>query len=286
MSATPSSAPSIEANQGPGLRQWIKIVVYTLLLVNWGFYIYDDWTIARHTLHEGSTWLDISSAFAVSIDEMAWFILLFLFELETYALPDESFTRRRVMAMHSVRLICYLFLAHTVFAYANAGLDLQDAKRVSPDNGLCHFVDEGLSYGNNLDYTELDALNCQSLSADSDFFLIEDGEVVTDTNGLRIENELVWIDLAEACVWLLILFIIEIIVRLQERDITRGRLMTSLKSAKVVLYSLLWGAAAYWIYRGHYIYAWDEALWILGFMAIGMNLKEWRQEIEEEAAAQ
>jgi hypothetical protein len=53
-----------------------------------------------------------------------------------------------------------------------------------------------------------------------------------------------------------------------------------------VQYSLLWGAAAYWIYRGHYIYAWDEALWILGFMAIGMNLKEWRQEIEEEAAAQ
>jgi hypothetical protein len=33
---------------------------------------------------------------------------------------------------------------------------------------------------------------------------------------------------------------------------------------------------------GHWIFAWDEALWILGFMAIGMNLSEWRKEIDEE----
>ena len=61
--------------------QLIKLVVYTLLLVNFGFYIIDDWSIAQHTLGPGSTFWDWTGAYAVSIDESAWFFLLFLFEL-------------------------------------------------------------------------------------------------------------------------------------------------------------------------------------------------------------
>ena len=41
----------------------------------------------------------------------------------------------------------------------------------------------------------------------------------------------------------------------------------------------LWGAAAYWIYRGHYRYAYDEALWILGFFAIERNISDWKSDI-------
>jgi hypothetical protein len=50
-----------------------------------------------------------------------------------------------------------------------------------------------------------------------------------------------------------------------------------------VLYGILWCLAAYWAYRGHWIFAWDEALWILGFMAIGMNLSDWQEEIAQSA---
>ena len=268
------------------MRQWIKITVYSLLLVNWGFYIYDDWSIARHTLHEGSTFLDITSAFTVSIDELAWFVLLFLFELETYVLDDDQFTRTRLRLMHGIRLVCYVFLAHTVFAYTTAGLDLANkAEHIPETSRLCELAGQGISYGHNLDYTELEADNCEGLTTENDFYLIEEGAVVTDATGLQIEKELVWIDVAEAVVWLLILFIIEAVVRLQDRQITRGPLMKTLKVSKFLLYGLLWCAAVYWIYRGHYIYAWDEALWILGFVAIGMNLKEWRKEIEEEEEA-
>lgn len=269
----------------PNFRQWIKLTVYTLLLANFAFYIYDDWQMARHTLNDASTWLDWTAAFAASIDELAWFALLFLFELETYALPDESFTRKRVMLMHSIRLVCYLFLAHTLYAYATATVDLGDAVHKGPLDNLCELVDQDLSFGYNLHYTELDDTNCAGLSSGQDFYLIDEGLVVTDADGLRIEKQLAWLDLAEASTWLLILFIIETIVRMQERGITRGHLRSSLKGLKVALYAILWGAAAYWIYRGHYIYAWDEALWILGFMAIDMNVSQWRKEIEDEATA-
>jgi hypothetical protein len=44
---------------------------------------------------------------------------------------------------------------------------------------------------------------------------------------------------------------------------------------------LLWAAAGYWIYRGHYMFAWDEFVWIAGFVAIEMNIVEWRNEIND-----
>ena len=111
-----SSKASEHGSQPPkDIRQWIKLTVYSLLLANFAFYIHDDWTIAQHTLNESSSLLDWTSAFTASIDEFAWFVLLFLFELETYALPDESFTRARVILMHSVRgsMLC-VFSAHII----------------------------------------------------------------------------------------------------------------------------------------------------------------------------
>ncbi len=276
---TPSSASSGSRHR---LRQWTKAIVYGLLLVNFGFYIADDWRIAAHTVHDGWTVLDWTAAFVTSIDEAAWFVLLFLFELETYLLSDEAFTRFRVALMHGIRLICYVFLAHTLFAYGNAALDLVGVSAEEGVTDLCQLVDGDVSFGSNIEYTVLDPDNCQTLSRDDRFYLIEQGSVVTDSRGLQIERELVWIDFFEAATWLLILLLIELVVRLQDRGVSSGPLIRTAINGKAVLYGLLWGAAAYWIYRGHYMYAWDEALWILGFMAIDGNLSEWRAEIEEE----
>ncbi len=273
---------SSHSRDGLGLRQWIKIVVYSLLLANFGFYIYDDWQIARHTLNAASTILDWAAAYAASIDELAWFTLLFLFELETYVLEDDSFTRGRVRLMHATRVVCYLFLAHTLYAYATATVDLNAAVPAEGVTSLCELVGQDISYAYNLDYSDIDNANCTGLSSATNFHLIEDGLVITDSQGLAIEKQLAWLDLMEACTWLLILFSIEALVRLQERGVTRSTMTTVLKAGKIFLYCLLWGAAAYWIYRGHYVYAWDEALWILGFVAIGMNLSEWKKEIEQE----
>ena len=282
MSSITHSAQSEAPVTRHRLRQWTKAVVYGLLLINFGFYIIDDWAIADHTVHDGWTWLDWTAAFVTSIDLAAWFILLFLFELETYLLSDEAFTPGRVRLMHGIRLVCYVFLAHTLYAYGNAALDLNDASRAEGVTDLCQLADGELSFGSNLDYAVIDKDNCRELSSDNRFYMIEQGSVVTDSTGMQIERQLVWIDFFEAATWLVILLLIELTVRLQDRGISSGPLLWVATRGKFALYGLLWGAAAYWIYRGHWMYAWDEALWILGFMAIDGNLSEWREEMEQE----
>ncbi len=68
------------------IQQIIKWSVYSLLIVNFLFYIAEDWGRARHTITAVSTFLDWTSEFATSIDELGWFLLLFMFELETYVI--------------------------------------------------------------------------------------------------------------------------------------------------------------------------------------------------------
>ena len=72
------------------IQQAVKWTVYILLIINFVFYIFEDWNRAIHVLHAGSTILDWTEEFATSIDESAWFMLLFMFELETYVLGDKD----------------------------------------------------------------------------------------------------------------------------------------------------------------------------------------------------
>ncbi|MEM1187397.1 MAG: hypothetical protein AAGI72_02655 [Pseudomonadota bacterium] len=264
---------------GIDIRQWIKIVVYSLLLVNFVHYLGNDINVARHTVHDGWKLHDWTSAFATTLDESAWFLLLLLLELETYLLSDEAFTRGRVVLMHALRLVCFLAIGHTVFAFADYLLELsRSVEHVGVE--LCSFAEAGISFARNLDYVELDASNCALLSDDTTFYQFAQGQALTDRAGWPIEWQLAWADLVEVVVWLFILAMIEVMVRLQEKGITTGSTLRFAQTFNAVLYGVLWLLAAYWAFRGHWVFAWDEALWILGFMAIGMNLSQWREEIE------
>ncbi len=275
--------PARTRRAGRDPRQLIKALVYTLLFLNFFQYVANDAEVARHTWHAGWSLSDWGRAFATTLDEAAWFLLLFLLELETYLLSDEAFTRGRVRLMHGLRLLCYLAIGHTVFAFSDVLLDLH---RAVEHRGvtLCSFADQSLSFTRNLLYWELDAANCGELSADTTFYQFAQGQALADGAGMQIEWELAWVDLAEVVTWLLIMLMIEVMVRLQERDVTGGPVLRFARGFNAFLYTLLWCAAAYWAWRGHWLFAWDEALWILGFMAIGMNLSQWRDEIEAEAA--
>lgn len=281
-----SSGGFRERLAGVDYRQWVKALVYGLLLVNFVQYIGNDYTIAKHTVHDGWRLIDWTAAFATTLDESAWFVLLFMLELETYLLSDEAFLRRPVKLMQALRLICYLAIGHTVFAFSEALMDLGRAVEHSGLT-LCSlatsFADQGLSFARNLYYVDLDGTNCRVLSNDTVFYQFAQNQALTDRAGMRVEWQLAWVDLLEGLTWLLILLIIELTLRLQEKGITSGSLRRFAKNSKAVLYGVLWCAAAYWAYRGHWMFAWDEALWILGFMAIGMNLADWRKDIEAAA---
>lgn len=264
-------------------RQILKIVVYGLLLINFVHYLSNDLNVLRHTVHEGWRWMDWTTAFATTLDESAWFLLLLLLELETYLLSDAAFTKGRLRLMHGLRLVCYLAIGHTVFAFSEYLLELNRATE-HMGVALCSFADSGLSFARNLEYWDLSAVNCQLLSNETHFFQFAQNQVLTDSAGMVVEWELAWADLFEVLLWLLILMMIEVMVRLQEKGVAGGAKLRIAQGFKGLLYSLLWLIAAYWAYRGHWVFAWDEALWILGFMAIGMNLSQWRQEIRADVS--
>lgn len=265
------------------IRQTIKWLVYTLVIINFGFYIRNDLVIAGHTLYSGSSLLEISRAFATTIDESAWIILLLLFELETYLLSDDPLSRAKTLLMQGIRLVCYISLAHTLYAYGVYLAEIYAAVPVEGVTNLCQLIGKDLSYASNLVYSEINSSNCASLSSANQFFYVDPPTffIVEDAAGLAIEKQLAWIDIFEAIIWLLILLSIEVAVWLQDRNIGQGLIFKTLSITKWCLYSLLWAAAGYWIYRGHYMFAWDEFVWIAGFVAIEMNMRAWRKELIE-----
>lgn len=252
-----------------------------LLLVNFAFYFKDDWVNASHTMRNGGTFLDWTGAFATTIDLSAWMFLLILFELETYVLPDEPLSFPKAFLMHAVRFICYISLAHTLYAYTVSLSVLNSVSPIDDVTNLCQLVGNNLSHVYNLHYTELTAGNCQSLSTGTQFFYIDPPEflIVTDSAGLALEKGLAWVDIMEAITWLLILLSIEINVWIQERGIASGNSIKILKLSKAFLYLILWGAISYWLYHEHWMFAWDEFVWIAGFIIIEMNMAQWREEL-------
>ena len=259
--------------------QLIKWTVYSLLLINWGYYAVEEFEMAGHTLRQGGDFLQWTEAFATTIDEFGWFGLLLAFELETYLL-DESMEKPLVKwSVHGLRLICYIGLLHTVFARVTAMEDVHQVEQATQISQLCQVADQDISFGENYRYELVTSENCSDLSSDSVFYML-DPSVITDTDGLALEKKHVWIDFEDAIVWLLVVWAIELAVWLQNRDVTGGALMVVSHAAKVG-YAVLFAHAAWWIWVGHWVYAWDQILWIAGFWAIEMNLSEWRQEIAE-----
>ena len=262
---------------------WIKLVVYSLLCINFVFYFRDDWVIAGHTLHAGSTFLQWASAYNTTIDEIAWLLLLLLFEMETHLLSGRDLSRTCEILSLTVRLCCYVVLAHTPYAYANTVYDLSQAPIIEGVTDLCQLAGQNLSYAHNLVYTKITDGNCSELSSARQFFFNDppDHLIVQDEMALALERRSALVDLVESITWLLILLSIEVVVWLQDKDISGGLLIKSANMAKVLLYSLLWFAIGYWIYLGHYMFAWDEFVWIVGFVAIEMNVVERRKDVKE-----
>ncbi len=251
--------------------------------MNWGLYISEDWQNAQHTLRHGGSLLQWTSAFGTSLDEAAWFGLLFLWELETYALSENAYGRYLKWLFLGIRGVCYAFIAHTVFAWSTAAVDLAAVNADPQLSDLCTLAGEEVSWTRNLHYTLIEPHNCAQLSTQPPYYFV-DSTAVTDAEGLRLERRLAWVDLQDAITWLLVMLSIEIAIWLQERDITGGPLMIASHAAKV-LYGLLLVHAAFWAWHGHWLYCWDQVLWIGGFIAIEMNVRDWREEIEEEEDA-
>ncbi|MEM1411031.1 MAG: hypothetical protein AAGH19_01630 [Pseudomonadota bacterium] len=256
-----------------------KLGVYSLLLINFCFYLVIDINNAAHTLNADSTLLNITSAFATSTGVLAWLTLIGLLELETYTLDDDAWTGRLTLIVHSLRLLCFVVIAHFVFAVVDYVIDLYPETRAEGVLSLCQVADQERSWTYNLDYQDITPENCADLSAETVFYEIPESPVIVDGTGLALERQLAWSGVVEIVSWIVIILATEVMVRLQERKVVSGRVMSTLRSTKNILYGVLIATALWWLWLGHVLFTWDTMLWVLGFAVIEMNMRTWRDEI-------
>jgi len=270
----------------PRVAQVVKWTVYLALIVNFGVYASDDWMAYHSALAPGAPWADTFEMFATTIDMAAWLGLVFLFELETYALPDEAFKGWVTKAIHIVRIVCYLGIGYAAYGYTVSTLDYYDFVEVDGVTDLCQIADQGRSL--QLDviaYEPVTVDNCASFSASAPFFKAAGEMSVIDAPTLDHSINLGWVDVANATVWLIVVFLIEIEIRLQSADRFGSRALRPVRILKTIFYGELIINAIIWGSTSYPIYAWDAFLWIFGFWAIELNLAEWEQERTQELAA-
>lgn len=264
------------------LFQFFKYAVYTLLTINIYIFWREEYLASQLQFAAGVPVADLIEAFAATIDTAAWVVLLLMFELETYVLEDRHFTPRVTLLLHSIRVICFVFILYAFYGYVVNVIGAQDVRLLANVSDLCSALSDNWSYAVDLDeYVAVDAANCASFSGSDVFYQFADLPALVDHAGLVEIQRLAWVDAINALVWILIVVILEADVRLQERNKLEGAVLKLSGTTKIVLYAILFVAAIYWGFKGDFVDFWDAFLWLLAFFFIEMNVVEWRAEEAE-----
>ena len=270
---------SINSNR---LFRLFKYAVYALLTINIFVFWNEEVLAAAVQFPDGIKLMQIIGSFAATIDTAAWVILLLVFELETYVLEDRHFTPTTAMALQGIRIVCYAFIIYALYGYIVKLAFIYQATQFVGLSDLCTLVSKGWSYAIDLDeYSQLTTANCATISNAGSYFQFDSVSAVVDQAGLTDIRYLAWLDVINATVWLLIVFVLEADVWLQERKRYVGAALHTSHVLKIILYSTLLLAAIYWGFKGDFVDFWDAFLWLVAFVLIELNVFEWRQESAE-----
>lgn len=260
----------------------VKYLTYLLLGVNVYLFLQEELLTLAHMRGEVTAG-QLVQVFSATIDTAAWVILLLLFELETSVLDDRRIQGPVRWALHGIRGLCYVFIC---YAFTGYYAELASLYQVVAVTGLdpCSLVGEQWSILLNLDdLVALSAGNCAGLGPD--VVQIEGLKVLASADSLRAAQWLAWVDVINAGVWILVVIVLEVEVRLQLRGQLTAHILRINKHLKLVLYALLFIAAAYWGVAGDLLDFWDAALWLFAFIFIELNVFEWQYESAREEAA-
>ena len=260
----------------------LKACLYGLLLANFGYYLFDDWSTANFALSETASFYDWVRQFNTSVDEVAWFTLLLIFELETYLLDDSGWSPHAGRIVGAIKLIAFFLIGHTLYANFVALIEIYGFAASVNTTDLCDLADTGRSWLFNLDYVYITSEQCNALPLAQHYWEVPGELSVTSTSGLDLARKLAWCDFLETAAWLAIGGAMEWTIRITDRGITSGFPVLALGWLKLMLYSLILMLGIYWAYWGHWVYLWDEILWIFGFAFLEINLDGWRSEIDNE----
>lgn len=258
--------------------QAFKYVVYALLAFNIYVFFAEEHAAAKLQFSDGVALADMIEAYASTIDTASWVVLLLMFELETSVLEDHHYTKTVTWTLQLVRMVCYAFIIYSFYGYVVNLTFLDGMTPLAGIDSLCSLADQW-SYGVDHDeYMLISAANCDSLSTASTFLQFPGMNAVVDVQGLADIRMLSWVDVINSGVWLLVVLVLEVDVRLQERNRFEGTALQVSNALKVVLYSILFVAAIYWGIKGDFVDFWDAFLWLVAFFFIELNVVEWRKE--------
>ena len=253
-----------------------KYIVYALLSFNAYLFLQEELLALQYTFVDGIEPAQLIQVFSATIDTVAWVILLLMFELETAVLADRNIKGLVKSTLHGLRGICYIAVMYAFYGYY-AELDTLYNAIPLPGVDACALLDSGYSLLLDLDeYAPLDAVNCANAAAP--LYRLAGFDIMAGAETLRAAQWLAWTDVINAGTWILVVIVLEVEVRLQLRDSLSDRLMTANKFIKLLLYSVLFAAAAYWGYAGDFLDFWDAALWLFAFIFIELNVFEWQYE--------
>lgn len=273
------------AGVAPAWFNWLKYLVYGLLALNVLLFLREEWLASGHVFVSAVPLLEIISTFSATIDTAAWVLLLLMFELETYQIPDQRLTPPVIRTLHGLRLVSYAVILYACYGYLATALGLYGFGPAEASD-LCAAVGSASSVLVNLDkYQLLDAGNCNALAGSGVLLTSADGRILVDSTVLAAVQRLAWVDVINASTWILVVALLELDVRLQEHERLIGFWVKASFALKVLFYAVLFAAAVYWGVAGDFLDFWDALLWLLAFFCVELNVFEWRAEVHGTARA-
>ena len=106
---------------------------------------------------------------------------------------------------------------------------------------------------------------CADASSAAEFQTIPGSQILAEQGVLESVRKLAWVDVINSGTWILVVALLEIDVWLHEKNRLSGTIEDFSKLGKVVLYSVLLGAAIYWGIAGPFLDFWDAFLWLFAF---------------------
>ena len=267
----------------PRAKQTLKWIVYSALIVNTFFYLGDDIVAFLSAVPEGTGFISVLFEFATTIDMVAWLGLVFLFELETYAISDAKWTPLLERTVRGLRFLCYALIGFAAVGYTVESLDTFDLRPVAGMQSMCEVADQGVYAQTRAnEYPEITSESCAELSDGDAYYTFADELAIVSSADVPHLQLLYSMDIENAYIWILVVLLIELEVWMQSADRFGSRSLAVARRVKTGFYLVLVLNGIVWAWFQYWLYAWDAFLWIFGFWAIELNLAEWEQDRLEE----
>ncbi len=282
MGETPAAAVSLAKKWSvvrisPVAFNIFKWSTYALLCLNEFFFWQEDSAAAAHLYAGGVSFGELINAYAATIDDGAWLVLLFVFELETSVIPHHKLTRRLKWSLTAASAVCYAMILYSFYGYLQLLLLSYDFAPTAIEDA-CTLVAAGYTVAIDLgEFIPLTAESCLAFAGE-EIFRLGDRNIIADAESIGLTRRLAWTDVVNASAWLGVVAILEADVWMQIKGTLSDGFIKASKITKVILYGTLFACAVRWQLEGGFVDAWDAYLWLIAFVFIEMNFFEWHEE--------